>query len=73
MNIKRIIKKYKKASNKTRKLWEKVDAYYMNKYMDNDREACKQIINEIYSHTSTPVYSDTDSLLSTLDFNKQET
>ena len=75
MNIKWTIKKYKKASNKARKLWEKIDTFYMGKYMDNDRETCKQIINEIYDGVYAPVYryADTDSILSNLDLNKQET
>lgn len=68
MRLRKLLKKYRKLCIKASKIHEQILAVYEAKYLDNDKETCKKILNAIYGRQQNfgsvlkNIYKDTDSI-----------
>ena len=68
IKLNRLLKKYRKLCKKASKLYEHILAEYEAKYLNEDRNTCKQILNSLYGQEQNfgsvlkDIYKDTDSI-----------
>ena len=68
MRLRKLLNKYRKLCTKASKIHEQILAVYEAKYLDKDKQTCKQILNSMYGQEQNfgsvlkDIYKDTDSI-----------